>query len=130
MRRKLRFHKYYFAWTIFLFVIEFLIAIYVHDKIIRPYIGDVLVVIFVYCFIKSFLEIPVLPAAIFTLALSFFIETMQYFQIVNLLGLEHSRLARILIGTSFAWIDFICYTAGIIFVLMVEKIILSKIISK
>ena len=35
------------------FILEVIIAKYVHDKIIRPYIGDVLVVICLYTFAKS-----------------------------------------------------------------------------
>ncbi|WP_092559518.1 hypothetical protein [Anaeromicropila populeti] len=33
--------------------IEVLIARYVHDTVIRPYIGDVLVVIVLYCLVRS-----------------------------------------------------------------------------
>ena len=37
-----------------LLMIEVVIAIYVHDDFIRPYIGDVLVVAVVYCFVRIF----------------------------------------------------------------------------
>ena len=131
MLSKLTFQKRYFLLAILLFLTEVIIAIYVHDKIVRPYIGDVLVVIFLYCLLKSFFIIPFLPAAFFVLAFSFFIETLQYFQIVNRLGLEHSRIARIIIGTSFEWFDFVSYIAGIIIVVMVEKIVSNqKLFSK
>ena len=104
-----------------LFIIEVLIALYVHDEIIRPYIGDVLVVILMYCFIKSFLQLSVLPVAIFVLLFSFGIEFLQYLNIVEKLGLQNSKIARTIIGTSFAWIDLVCYTAGIIIILIAER---------
>lgn len=39
----------YLAASIIVFIIELIIALYVHDRIIRPYIGDMLVVVLVYC---------------------------------------------------------------------------------
>ena len=41
----LRFNKTYFLLTILLFCTEVIIALFVHDNFIRPYFGDVLVVI-------------------------------------------------------------------------------------
>nr|WP_315153196.1 DUF2809 domain-containing protein [uncultured Flavobacterium sp.] len=117
----LTFNKKYFGLTILLFVIEVLIALYVHDAIIRPYIGDVLVVILIYCFIKSFLKLPVLPVALFVLLFSFSVEFLQYLNIVGKLGLQNSKIARTVIGTSFAWIDLVCYIAGIIIVIIAEE---------
>ena len=44
----------YLAASIIVFIIELIIALYVHDRIIRPYIGDMLVVVLVYCFVRVF----------------------------------------------------------------------------
>ena len=117
----LTFNKKYFILALLLFFIEVLIALYVHDKIIRPYIGDVLVVILIYCFVKSFLKLPVLPVATGVLMFAFMVETLQYFKIVEVLGLQHIKLARIVIGTSFAWMDMLTYIAGIAIVLIAER---------
>ena len=122
----LKFSKAYFLLFAFIFNIEVLIALYVHDKIIRPYIGDVLVVILIYCFIKSFLDVKVVPTAVFVLLFSFVVETLQYLNIVEMLGLENSKIARTVIGTSFAWMDIWTYIIGIIIVLATEKIWLFK----
>jgi len=96
----LAFNKNYFLLAVLLFFIEVFIALYVHDAIVRPYIGDVLVVILIYCFVKSFFDWPVLPVALSVLTFSFAVETLQYFNIIEILGLEKSNLARIIIGTS------------------------------
>ena len=40
--------------TVILLLTEVLIALYVHDAFVRPYIGDVLVVIVIYTFIRIF----------------------------------------------------------------------------
>jgi len=110
----------YFIAAIALFGIEVLIALYVHDNIIRPYIGDYLVVILLYCMLRSFVKIKTVPAAILVLLFSFTIETLQYFRIIEVLGLQNSTLARTVIGTSFAWEDLAAYTIGIITILAVE----------
>lgn len=122
----LKFNRTYFLLFAFIFNIEVLIALYVHDNIIRPYIGDVLVVILIYCFIKSLLKVKVIPTAIFVLLFSFVVETLQYFNIVEKLGLENSKIARTVIGTSFEWMDILAYITGTIIVLAVEKIRLFK----
>jgi hypothetical protein len=106
---------------VLLLVIEILIALYVHDHFIRPYIGDVLVVILLYCFVRSFIKAPVVPVALAVLVFAYLIETMQYFNIVKVLGLGKSRLANTIIGNYFTWNDIIAYTVGIGIVILVEK---------
>jgi len=119
---KLRFSPLYFGLTVLIFVIEVLIAAYLQDGFIRPYAGDFLVVILIYCFVRSFVQAPVVPVALAVLAFSYLVETLQYFNIVKLLGLEHSRIANIVIGNYFTWVDIIAYTLGIGFTILIEKI--------
>lgn len=117
----LKFNKTYFGWFVLIFIIEVVIALYIHDSIIRPYFGDLLVVILIYCFIKSFVDSKVLPTAVFVLLFSFAVETLQYLNVVALLGLEKSKIARTVIGTSFEWIDILAYILGITVVLIAER---------
>ncbi|MGN7721233.1 DUF2809 domain-containing protein [Chitinophaga sp. 22620] len=119
---KLRFNRWYFTLTILLFVTEVLIAAYLHDDFIRPYAGDFLVVILIYCFVRSFLQAPVVPVALAVLAFSCLVEGLQYLNMVKHLGLGHSRLANIVLGNYFTWADIIAYTLGTGFVILVEKI--------
>ena len=86
-RSVFRFHKGYFGWSVLLFLTEVIIAVFVHDNFVRPYVGDLLVVILLYCFLKSFVDIRVEKAALYVLVFSFAIEGLQYFHIVRLLGL-------------------------------------------
>jgi hypothetical protein len=112
--------------AILFFCIEVLIALFVNDSFIRPYLGDVLVVILIYCFLKSFLQLPVLSVALFVLIFSFTIEFLQFLNIVEKLHLEKSKIARTVIGTSFSWIDLLTYIVGIAVVLIIEKYLLKK----
>jgi hypothetical protein len=122
----IRFNKTSFHITLLLLIIEVGIAIFIHDDIIRPYIGDLLVVILIYYFIKSFFNIQVFPLAISVLLFAYAIEILQYFKIVELLGLQQNQLARVVIGTSFAWTDIAMYTIGIIIILIAENYFLAK----
>jgi hypothetical protein len=117
----LTFNRTYFAIALLSFTIEVLIAVFVRDNFVRPYLGDVLVVILIYCFVKSFFHFPVVPLAVAVLTFSFAIETLQYLNIVETLGLERSTVARTVIGTSFAWMDLLAYMAGVSIVVVTEK---------
>jgi len=116
-----RFQWKYFILSVLLFFVEVLIAVYMHDQIIRPYGGDLLVVMLLYCFVKSFLKISVMKAAILVLLFSYLIEFLQYLNLIEFLGLQESRLANIVMGNYFEWIDLIAYTVGIAIVLLIEK---------
>lgn len=123
LRNYFKFNFTYFALTIILFIVEILIAKYVHDQIIRPYGGDLLVVILIYCFVKSFFDFPVVPTSIFVLIFSFVVETLQYFNFIEFVGLEKSNIARIVMGTSFEWIDIVAYIVGVVIIITIEKLI-------
>lgn len=102
----------YLLATIILLIIEILIALFVHDKFIRPYVGDVLVVIVIYTFVRIIIpeRCKWLPLYIFIFAVM--VEVLQYFKIVELLGLKNNRFLAVLIGTMFDVKDIICYGVG------------------
>lgn len=102
----------YLLATLLLLGIEILIARYVHDSFIRPYVGDVLVVIVIYTFIRIFIpeKCAMLPLYIFIFAVA--IEILQMFHLVERLGLGDSAFFRILIGSVFDLKDILCYAAG------------------
>jgi len=116
-----RFHKGYFGLTAGLFLIEVLIAMYVQDDLIRPYFGDFLVVILMYCFIRTFANLDVKLTVIAVLLFSYLIEVLQYLNFVELIGMGNSEIARTVIGTSFAWMDLVAYTAGCVSILWFER---------
>lgn len=109
-RRKQRI-KYLIA-SVVLVLIEVLIAIYVHDTFIRPYIGDMLVVIVLYCVARVMIldKCKLLPLWIFVFAVV--VEGLQYFNILQVLGVEDNTFLRILLGATFDWKDIACYGMG------------------
>lgn len=115
------FNKIYFRLTVILFLIEVAIALFIKDRFIRPYLEDVLVVILIYCFVKSLVKISVHKAAVLVLLFAFCIEILQYFNLVEKLKLQHNTVAKTVIGTSFSWEDILAYLAGILIVIAVEN---------
>ena len=117
----MRFKAYYCFWSIILFLIELCIALYVDDDFVRPYLGDVLVVILIYAMVRTCFKVSIVTTALGVLIFSFCIEILQYFKIVEILGLGSSAFARTVIGTTFAWEDLVAYSVGIVILLCFEK---------
>lgn len=102
----------YAAASAALLITEVLIALFVKDTFIRPYGGDILVTILLCCIIRIALptKCRLLPLWVFLFAAA--VEFAQYFDFVTLLGLGNIPFFRILLGTSFAWFDIVCYGIG------------------
>ena len=112
-------YKYFIA-TIFLFIVEVLIATKLaYIDWLRAYFGDVLVVILIYTFMLTFLEIKnkmLLNIGVFLFACV--IEFAQYFHFAEWFGLKDNTIAMIVLGNSFSWIDILCYALGCLLVLI------------
>jgi hypothetical protein len=107
--------------------IEIFIGLFVRDNFVRPFLGDVLVVILVYCFIKTFLKKKrgLLPLYIFLFACA--VEASQYFDLVNVLGLGGGSLAGVIVGATFDIYDLLCYLAGFIALLLWHRFFEDKL---
>lgn len=112
--------KYLLLFVLF-FIIEVLIAKYIHDSFIRPYLGDVLVVILIYFFVRSFLKKAEKSLPIYIFIFAVVVELLQFLNIVSALGLEDNKLARIVIGTTFDFRDIACYFVGTLILLMFQN---------
>ena len=63
--------------TFILLIIEVLIALFVHDAFIRPYIGDVLVVIVIYTFVRIFIQERFVFLPLFVFIFATLVEVLQ-----------------------------------------------------
>ncbi len=123
---KLIFVPKYFFLSIGLFLCELSIELYAHDNFIRPYFGDYLVVILLYCIIRSFLKVKTLAACLFVLSFSFFLEFAQYFELLELFNLKEVYWAKILLGNSFSVWDLLAYFLGVLTIYPLEIMIFDK----
>ncbi|WP_312392873.1 DUF2809 domain-containing protein [Chryseobacterium sp.] len=125
---KFKFSLKYFVLTILIFLIEVLIATKLKDIFfVRAYLGDVIVVMLIYTFIKSFIEIKSDQKLIFGIFIfSCLVEFAQYFNIAEKLGFQPGSLMYVVIGNSFSWIDILCYAAGCLLLSVFVKIIEKK----
>jgi hypothetical protein len=114
------FHRRYVFFAVGLFLAEVCIALFVNDRFIRPYVGDFLVVMLMYCAVKAVFDVPHLPTAIGVLLFAYLIEFLQYLNIVSALGLLQNKLATTVLGSSFAWLDMLAYTLGVATILLLE----------
>ena len=117
----LTFNLRFFLLTILLFVTEVLIAIYVKDNFVRPYVGDYLVVMLIYCAVRTFIKASPLKTGIAVLLFAYLVEVLQYFRIVDRLGLSGNQVAKTVIGYGFEWLDILAYTLGVITIVVMER---------
>ena len=119
----MRVNRYYLMWAIILFIVELYIALFVKDRFIRPYFGDVLVVILIYAGIRAFFRYSITTTALGVLIFAFCVEFLQYFKFVEVIGLGDSAIARTVIGTTFVWEDLLAYGVGVCLLLAAEKVV-------
>ena len=119
----MKINQNYLLLGILLFIIEVFIALFVKDDFIRPYFGDFIVVILIYCTVKAFFSIKVIKTAIGVLIFAYFIELLQFLDFIKIVGLEDIQIAKVILGTSFSWTDILHYSLGILFVLVIEKLL-------
>ena len=95
-----------------LFLTEVCIALFVHDNVLRPYMGDALVTILLCCLCRIVVPdgVPALPLYVFVFAA--LVEAAQYVDVVKLLGLDDNAVISTIVGRTFSWADLICYAAG------------------
>lgn len=119
---------YYFLGFTVLLIIEILIARYIKDDFVRPYLGDFLVVILLYCFLMSVCKVSVLKGMIIVLVFSFAVEFFQMINIVKVLQYQPPEIIMIALGSSFSNWDLLAYSLGIVFIWMIEFYLNSKMV--
>jgi len=116
----MKFNPVYFFLAVVLFFIEAAIAAYMHDAFIRPYFGDLLVVILIYCAVKAFFNTPPIKTAFIVFVFACLVEVSQYFHLVVLLGWGRSSTAATVLGTFFTFNDIIMYALGTLVIIGAE----------
>ncbi len=103
---------FYTVAAIVVLLVEAAIAAFVDDAFVRPWLGDSLAVVLVYLALRSTTRLSVGSSTGAAFAIACAIEVGQYYHLVDLIGLGHYRLARVLLGVGFDPCDFLAYAAG------------------
>ncbi|MBA5629112.1 ribosomal maturation YjgA family protein [Moheibacter lacus] len=115
-----RFDKKYALYFLGLLIVEILIALFIKNEIIRGAIGDVLVVILIYCFIQTFFAVDKKKTIIGVGIFALLVEVAQAFKIIEKLNLQDNKFFSTVIGTTFDLNDIWAYVAGCALVWMLE----------
>lgn len=90
--------------------VEVLIALFVRDRFVRPYLGDVLAVIFVYLGLRTlFPEKPVF-ASVIAFGIAVAAELLQLTGLSGIFG--ENSVFSVIVGGTFDPIDLGCYLIG------------------
>lgn len=105
---------------------EVLIALFVRDNFIRPYVGDMLVTVVICLFLRGFTPLKTKLLALFVFMFSAAVEIGQYFDFVSLIGLSDNRFFSVLLGRTFSFADIICYGIGCIVFFAAEELLMKR----
>lgn len=97
--------------------IEVLIALFVHDALVRPYFGDVLAVVCVYFFARIFLPEKPRYLSVFVTVFAFAVELVQLTPLSEALPSPLS----VIVGGTFDFADLACYLVGGAICFLVDK---------
>lgn len=89
---------------------------------ITLYLGDALWALMVFLgFAFIFKRKSTLWVAVATLLFSFAIEISQLYHPPWIDGIRHTRIGGLILGFGFLWSDLVCYTAGVVLGVVVDK---------
>jgi len=111
---------WYFTVFIAIFAVEVCIALFVDDRIIRPYVGDVLVTVLLCCLSRT--VFPKMPPALPVFGLSVAVELWQWLGLTEILHLKGTMLGAVL-GSTADGKDLLCYGLGCLVFLGMEHIL-------
>ena len=90
--------------------VEVLIALFVHDNFVRPYLGDVLAVICVYFAARTIFINKLRFLSIYVTVFAFLVELVQLTNLSKIFG--KGSVFSIIVGGTFDLKDLLCYFVG------------------
>lgn len=90
---------------------------------VRGSVGDILVIVLIYCGLRVFSLAPARAAALATAA-GFVAEALQYVHMADLLGLQEGSVPYILLGNTFSASDLVMYLIGGALALIMDRLVL------
>lgn len=126
MNKKLKMRLSFLAVFVLLFAVEVLIALFVHDDFVRPYVGDMIVTVVVWSFLRIIFPDRFKLMSLYVMIFAILVEVGQYFHYTELLGITNPVLVTMM-GTSFAWADIACYAVGCVVAAVADAVMFRRI---
>jgi len=104
-----------------LFIVLVFIAAYVRDAVVRPYVGDLLVVICLYFLVRGATGAGKYWTAGAVFLLAAIIEYAQTLQLLSWLQLSDVPIVKIVLGSTPDPLDMLLYLTGILIVLLADR---------
>lgn len=109
----------YIFLTIILLIIELFIGMFINDSLIRPYLGDILVMPLIFCFFKIFIKGHYIKTCLITFLIGITAEFLQLLKITEFLGISKNSVMGIILGSTFDLKDIFCYLIGSFIILFI-----------
>ncbi|MBQ7044032.1 MAG: DUF2809 domain-containing protein [Clostridia bacterium] len=126
MKKKVKLRISFLAVFVLLLAVEVLIALFVHDDFVRPYVGDMIVTVVVWSFLRIIFPDRFKLMSLYVMIFAILVEVGQYFHYTELLGITNPVLVTMM-GTSFAWADIACYAVGCVIAAVADTVMFRKI---
>src|SRR5262245_8194095 len=104
-----------------LFIVLVFIAAYVRDAVVRPYVGDLLVVICLYFLVRGATGAGKYWTAGAVLLLAAIIEYAQTLQLLSWLHLSDAPIIKTVLGNTPDPLDMALYSTGLAIVLLADR---------
>jgi len=101
-----------------------IVKLFSSNLFIRGTMGDMVVILLIYFLIKVYKDYQPIKLSIFTLAVAFIIEFLQYLKLAAILGLEGNIIAQLVFGSVFDPHDLLAYTVGALLVYLLDDYII------
>ena len=126
MNQKIKMRLTFLAAFVLLLAAEVLIALFVHDSFVRPYVGDMIVTVVVWSFLRIIFPDKFRLMSLYVMIFAVLVEVGQYFHYTELLGITNPVLVTMM-GTSFAWADIACYAVGCVVAAVADTVMFRRI---
>lgn len=112
----------YFLIFVISLLVEIMIGLYMKDDFIRPYIGDVLVIVVLTSFLRLFWLDKPKYLGIYVTFFAVVVEFIQLFHLDRLLHIQGTLLG-VITGSTFDWKDILCYLIGAVIFIACERML-------
>jgi hypothetical protein len=119
------FRIFYFVGFLLVFALEVAIGIgAVGGSFVRGSVGDMLVIILIYCLLRAAFNLVPIQATAIAVAAGFVAEALQSVHLADLIGLKPGSMLYIIVGNTASLSDLVMYLLGGLMALALDHYLL------